>query len=53
MIKAQAPPGVLVPFFFSEVHRLSRGQQNKGKMIDSETLPKVEYGCEDFPQYQI
>jgi hypothetical protein len=47
MIKPQAPPGVLVPFYYSEVHRLSRGQQNKEKMSDSETPRQVEYGYED------
>jgi hypothetical protein len=35
------------------VHRLSRGQQNKGKMSDSETPRQVEYGYEDGPQKQI
>jgi hypothetical protein len=29
--------------FNSKVHGLSRGQQNKGKMSDSETPSQVEY----------
>ena len=35
---------------YCEVHRLSRGQQNKGKMSDSETPRQVEYGYGDGPQ---
>jgi hypothetical protein len=36
--------------FKGEVHHLSRGQQNKGKISDSETPRQVEYGYGDGPQ---
>jgi hypothetical protein len=48
-IKPQAQPGFFLPFN-SNFPRQSRGQQNRGKMSDSETPRQVEYGYEDFPQ---
>jgi hypothetical protein len=50
MIKPKAQPGSC-SFKNSEVHRFSRGQQNKGKMGDSETPPRQEeYGYENGPK---